>query len=374
MKILLIHNSYQYKGGEETYVESLRLLLENRGHKVFFYNKKSENIKSIKDKISVALSLLWNTTTNNELTRIINEFKPDIAHINNVYPLIGPTVYYTCKKNGVKIVQTIHNYRFMCPKGLLFRKGNICELCTQLKFPFWAILYSCYHQSYLASFFLSLSYFLHKSIFKTFNTIDTYIFPSQFTKQYYQNHLHIPENKSVLLPYFVQSPISKKKAKKEQYYLYIGRLSEEKGIIELLKRFKNNPRINLKVIGTGPLHQRLRMYKKYKNIKMLGFIEREKILPILQKAQALIIPSRWFEVLPFVYIEAITLGIPVLVPNNENFKLLAKEDTNVFLDKNINLKETFIKVSNNKRVPFLRYSPNYHYNLLTRLYKKLRTI
>ncbi|MCX6731049.1 MAG: glycosyltransferase [Candidatus Roizmanbacteria bacterium] len=374
MKILLIHNSYQYKGGEETYVESLKLLLEKRGHKVFFYNKKSENIKSIKDKIFIALSLLWNTTTNNELTKIINEFQPDIAHINNVYPLIGPTVYYACKKNGVKIVQTIHNYRFMCPKGLLFRKGNICELCTHLKFPFWAILYGCYHQSYLASFFISLSYLLHKSIFKTFNNIDTYIFPSQFTKQFYQSHLNIPENKSLLLPYFVQSPVLKRIVKKERYCLYVGRLSEEKGIIDLLMRFKNTPNINLKVIGTGPLSKKVAKYKKYKNIEILGFIERKKIVPILQKAQVLIIPSKWYEVLPFAYIEARTQGLPILVPNNNNFQLLAKEDKYIFLDENIDLTKTFFKESNSKKAPILRYTANYHYDLLMSLYKKIGAV
>jgi len=307
MKILLIHNFYQYWGGEDTYVTSLKKLLEEKGNKVYLYSKDSKNIRTFWDKIKTAIGLFYNPWVEKELVKIIKEFKPDIAHFHNVYPLIGATAYLVVKKFNIPIIQHIHNYRFMCPKGLLFRNGKICELCLNKKFPFWAIFFGCYHQSRIASLFFSLAFFYHKMI-KTFDLIDKFIFPSEFTKDYYLKHLKIPKEKTFLLPYFVDIKPKKNKVKEKDYFLFVGRLSEEKGIIKFLEVFKTLPKIKLVVIGDGPLKIKVEEYRRYKNIIVKGHLPREEIYSYIQKAKAVIISSLWYEILPNTYLESIVFN------------------------------------------------------------------
>lgn len=306
-------------------MESLKKLLEDSKHKVYLYSKHSNDIKTPWDKIRIAFGLFWNPQTDRELTKIIKEFKPDVAHLNNLYPMIGPTAITTLNRNKIRIVQTIHNYRFMCPKGLLFRKGKICELCIHLRLPFWAILFGCYHQSRVASLFFSFAYLFHRSILHTFDKINLFIFPSKFTQIYYQKHLGLNKKISAYLPHFVDIKPPKKPVKKGDYYLFVGRLSEEKGIIELLEKFKNMPDKKLKVVGTGPLWEQVKAYRKYKNIEICGYVERAKIAPIIQAANALFVSSLWLEVLPISVLEAIQLRIKIVILyNKELFKELSE--------------------------------------------------
>lgn len=303
MKVLLIHNFYQYWGGEDTYVISLQKLLTKNGHTVILYAKDSKNIKTIWDKIKTGFGLFWNLQVARELDEIIQKEKPDVAHFNNIYPLIGATAYYICKKNKIKIVQTIHNYRFMCPKGILFRDGKICELCVKKQFFSPAIRFGCYHGSQIASFFYSFAFFIHKKM-GVFNYIDTYIFPSKFTQQYYERHLHIPKLKSFYLPHFINFKIPIKVKKKGAFDLFVGRLSDEKGIIELLELYKQTPKKKLVVIGTGPLQNQVNNYKLYGNIKILGFVNKKKLLGILCTAKMLLFTSKWYEVSPMIILES----------------------------------------------------------------------
>jgi len=365
VRVLLIHNYYQYRGGEETYVESLKKLLEENHHEVYFYSKHSNDIKTPWDKIKIAIGLFWNNQIDRELTKIIHDFKPDVAHLNNIYPLIGPSAITTLHNNKIPIIQTIHNYRFMCPKGILFRKGKMCELCIHLKLPFWSIVFGCYHQSRIASLFFSLAYFFHRSLLHTFDKINMFIFPSQFTKKYYQKHLGIPESKTAYLPYFVDIKPPARPVKKGDYYLFVGRLSEEKGIIELLEIFKNLPEKKLKVIGTGPLQKQVEVYKKYKNIEILGFMKRSNIQPILQRARALIVPSLWYETGPINAIEALVSNTPVIgsgIGSTQELSTTLNTIQNIFEERKEKDMVLFKKIDKHK------YYPIYHFHLLANLY------
>ena len=353
MKILLIHNFYQYWGGEDTYVTSLKKLLEEKGNKVYLYSKDSKNIRTFWDKIKTAIGLFYNPWVEKELVKIIKEFKPDIAHFHNVYPLIGATAYLVVKKFNIPIIQHIHNYRFMCPKGLLFRNGKICELCLNKKFPFWAIFFGCYHQSRIASLFFSLAFFYHKMI-KTFDLIDKFIFPSEFTKDYYLKHLKIPKEKTFLLPYFVDIKPKKNKVKEKDYFLFVGRLSEEKGIIKFLEVFKTLPKIKLVVIGDGPLKIKVEEYRRYKNIIVKGHLPREEIYSYIQKAKAVIISSLWYEVLPNVYLESILQNTYIFIPDNENFRRIEENNNLVIKYKFGNFDDLRRKIKIFKNYSFKR--------------------
>lgn len=355
MRILLIHNFYQYLGGEDSYVTNLKKLLEDNGQQVYLYSKDSKNIKTVWDKVKAAIGLFYNPLVERELIKIIKEFKPDIAHFHNIYPLIGATAYRVCKKYKVKIAQHIHNYRFMCPKGILFRNGKICELCLRKRFPFWAIIFGCYHTSRLASFFLSLSFWFHR-LLGTFEIIDKYIFPSKFALNYFTKYSKISKQKTFFLPHFIDLPKNlkeQKKIKKEDFFLFVGRLSEEKGIIELLEVFKTLPKYKLIVIGDGPLKNTIKKFFAHKNVKIVGVLDREKILKLMRSSLALIIPSLGYEIFPLVFIEAFSLGTFVLVPSMGVFKKDIGEHKTVFFYEYRNREDL------RKKIIFLYKKRNY---------------
>lgn len=379
MRVLLIHNYYQYYGGEETYFFSLKKLLEEKGHKVILYTKDSKNIKTVWDKVRVGIGMFWNWQVEKELSKIIKEFKPDIAHFNNIYPLITVTSYYVCKKYNIPIVQHIHNYRFMCPKGILFRNGKICELCVRKNFPFYSILFGCYHKSRAASLFFSLAFFFHK-ITGAFNLIDKFIFPSEFTNNYYRKNLDVSKNKAIVIPYFVDIKTREiKNKRKKNYFLFVGRLSEEKGIVQLLEVFKTLPKLKLVVIGDGPLRKEVERYREYPNITILGFLSRDKVLLYIQQAKAIIISSLWYEISPFVYFEVVAQKIPLLMPDNLDYD---KKNQGVYLYRfgDIdNLKKKIIQLSKLSKLKTTTKKgeqkntipKNYHYSNLIKLYNIL---
>jgi len=382
MRILIVFNKYQYRGGEDTYVNNLILLLRKNGHIVKTYIKDSRSITNIFDKIKIGLGLFWNFQTSRELSIVIKQFKPDIAHFHNIYPIITPTAYYICKKYGVKIVQTIHNYKFMCPKNSLFRNGKMCELCINKKFMWPSILYGCYHRSKLASFLFSLSFLLHNNI-GTFHTIDSLIFPTQFVQDYYLTNLSITNitiDKSTVLPYF--TPFMKNKNDSNEnlndQYFYFGRLAEEKGISLITKLFSQKKR-KLLIVGDGPLKQMLvQKYQNYKNIQFIGYQTPKKIFSMMMSAKALIIPSLWYEVLPFVLIEAMALKKTIFLSNNPNLKTIKNRNNIIFFESG-NLSDLESKISDFEKNLYIKkiskmpidYSSKYHYSILTKIYENL---
>jgi glycosyltransferase involved in cell wall biosynthesis len=272
----------------------------------------------LRDKIAIAFGLFWNPSIDNELTHIIKKYRPDIAHFNNIYPLIGATAYQTCHKFNIPIVQSIHNYRFMCP-GILFHQNNICEQCVDKRFFWPAIIHGCYRSSHLASFFYTFAFYLHRYILNSFSKINICLFPSEFTKKYYDLHFSIFRKKGVILPHFINIKSSSAK-RHNNYFLFVGRLSEEKGIIPLLEIFKKLPLIKLYVVGDGPLRKQVDQYKKYKNIFIKGFLFRNIIFSYIKNALMIIIPSLWYEVSPLVLTEAYANNTPVIVPDIGVFK------------------------------------------------------
>lgn len=321
MRILLIHNYYQQWGGEDVYFDSLTKLLREKGNEVTTYTKKSSEIQNFRDKVKTSINMFTNPYIENELTMIIKSFKPDVAHFNNIYPLITPLGYQVCQRLNVPIIQTIHTYRLMCPKGTLFREGKICELCVDKNFFYPSIKYGCYHNSKLASLIYGFS-----NLFNTTNnlikSIDKFIFPSNFTKNYYIKHLDISLDKTAVIPHFtrvIRTKIINNKVV-NKYFLFVGRLSEEKGILWLLETVKDLPFIKLIVIGDGPLREKVLNFKKYENINILLFQNRKTIYKYIKNAMAVIIPSPWYEVGPMVLIESYAGGIPVIVPNHGVFK------------------------------------------------------
>jgi glycosyltransferase involved in cell wall biosynthesis len=220
----------------------------------------------------------------------------------------------------------------VCPKGFVYRNNKICELCVNRIFALPAIRYNCYHDSKLASLSLSTSLTYYK-LAHDFELVDKYICPAQFVKDYYLQHLSLSEDKMKIIPHFTNVEAVKHMKSNSSYFVFVGRLSEEKGILQLLEQFVLLPNIPLIVIGDGPLRDDVQKYKTYSNITILPFISQKKLFKIMSHALATIIPSPWYEVGPLVLMESFANGTPVIVPNSGVFKeRVTRNKTGFFFD------------------------------------------
>lgn len=338
MKILLIHNFYKTYGGEDTYVENIQNLFQEN-HKTsslqiktyFKYSKNTPN--SIRNTILIALRLFYNPQQEIEVNKIIKEFQPDVAYVQNIFPLIGPTIYKLLYINKIPIIQRVSNYRFICPKGTLFRDKN-CTLCINKSFKYPSIFYSCYSNSRLASFVISCVHFWFFKFQHTFTYISVFIFPSLFVKDILSKTMNIADNKQTVVESFAKPQILRNKlinlkSKKASHFLYVGRISLEKGVVDLVNRFTKLRNEKLILVGEGPLRKKLEnRIKSYENIRLIGFKTPAEVRELILYAKAVIIPSIWADPLPNVLIEAYSLSTPVIARSQPTYdKYIPKEYT-----------------------------------------------
>ncbi|MEM3394321.1 MAG: glycosyltransferase family 4 protein, partial [Candidatus Methanomethylicia archaeon] len=289
-------------------------------------------------------------------------------------------------KFNVPIIQRISNFRWVCPKGILFRKGKICELCVKKNFFYPSVIFGCYHKSKIASLIFSLSFYFYK-LKGAFLLIDKIIFPTKFIQDYYLKSLNfLSKNNTEVIPNFV---LLEKKYSGEihnnigNYFIYIGRLSEEKGLIWLLDTFKLLTKFKLLVIGDGPLRgEIINKYKRFKNIEFKTFLNKRQLRNYLSKAMFTIIPSIGYDVFPNVMLESFAAGVPVIVPRTINFRSLIEEDvTGVFYEpnskrslvakiENILKKKFLIKKMKKNVLKKIRKNCNFHYKQVISLYKR----
>ncbi|KKS98454.1 MAG: group 1 glycosyl transferase [Candidatus Gottesmanbacteria bacterium GW2011_GWA2_43_14] len=385
MNILLIHNFYKYPGGEDMYVLSLQKLLLNKGHNVYLLRRDNRDIGKKISYSSAAKSMFGKDNVYRELIHIIHKFKPDVVHVNNVYPLISEVIYSILNKYKIPTVRTFHNYRSLCAKSILFRNGKICELCPRKNLQWPSIIHSCYQNSLIASSMLMASrqYFrLKKKI-----QVKANIFLSKFSFYYHQTFLNneLAQSVNYVFPTFVNR-LESKKIIPSNYFFYAGRLSEEKGILDLLSIFSSTDmKQKLFVAGDGPLKQKISFFKKFKNISLLGNIPNAIVNQYMQKAICIIIPSKWYEVLPLTLLESFSNSTPVIVPNLGSFEDIVKDGkTGFFYDnESTNSLKSLINTVNkypNKlkamkkecKIEFeKKYSAEIHYSNLIKVYSEV---
>lgn len=388
MRILLIHNYLALRGGEDVMFDSLINLLKQKGHSIVTYTKRSSEIEGkLSLKLKTAAEMFVNRQVKRELQDIISQFKPQITHVSNIFPLLTPLIYPLIKSFKVPIIQSIHSHRLLCPKSTLFRNGKICTLCIKKRFKYPSIIYGCYHNSRTASFFLNSSFIYHRMADKL-NLIDKFIFPAKYARDLHTKYLSIPRKKTVIIPNFIEEEyLDLKPAEKSNSFLFVGRLSEEKGILNLLEIFSTLPEIKLIAIGNGPLLNNVLKYKKYKNISIKINLQKKEIYGYMKKALCTIIPSApLYEFGPLVLIESFANGTPVLVPEAGVFKeRVINNKTGFFYDSGNyeDLRDKVVEISNYKSNNFNKinsnileefenkYTTNVHYRLLLRSYNDL---
>ncbi len=311
MKILQLHNLYQRPGGEDQVVAAERDLLVNRGHAVEQYQLHNDEIGTL-PAWHVALKTLWNGAARRAIETLMAQFQPDIVHAHNTFPLISPSAYYAGAANHPPVIQTLHNFRLICPAATLYRDGRVCEDCLQAFAPYPGILHGCYRGSRGASAVTAGMLTAHRAAGTWTRRIHTYIALTNAAKlKFVQGGL--PADKIVVKPNFLSEDPGAGSGD-GCFALFLGRLSEEKGIRTLLSAWRQIPNLPLKIAGDGPLRDFVKdSIEDLPNVSWLGQQPHSDVLQLLKDALVLVFPSEWYEGQPLTLIESAACGTPVIL-------------------------------------------------------------
>ena len=314
MKILAVHNHYQQLGGEDTIFATEADLLADNGHEVYRYTAHNDQVGSM-GAIALTKSTLWNSTVYRELRSIIQKERPQIAHFHNTFPLISPAAYHAAKDEGVAVVQTLHNYRLLCPNGLFFRDGKVCEDCMGKPFPLPGIVHACYRDNHIASAAVASMVKFHELRGTWHDAVDVFIAYSQFAlNKFIEGGL--PQEKFQFKTNFLH-PAPEPGKGSGGYALFVGRLSPEKGLGTVLDAWQTlGAKIPLKIAGDGPLAPMVKnAMAKGNGVEWLGRRPLTEIYELVGEASFLVFSSEWYETFGRVAIEAFAKGTPVIAAN-----------------------------------------------------------
>jgi glycosyltransferase involved in cell wall biosynthesis len=315
MKIVLVHNTYQWPGGEDVIVNQELDLLRSAGHQVLEYRRSNHEIvnDTVLHQITLAQRAVWSNDTFQDFRALLRREKPDVVHVHNTFVMISPSIYWACAKENVPVVQTLHNFRLFCPQGTFLRDGKICEECTQHSL-LRSLAYRCYHGSKLASGAAALVSAAHRRAGTWNHKINCYIALSQFArKKFAQGGL--PPEKLLVKPNFVY-PDPGPRTSPGDCALFVGRFTPEKGLPTLLSAWPQiNTHVPLVIVGDGPLRESLEAQaaqSSHSSVIFRGYLSRHETLETLKRAKFLLYPTECYEQAPVTILEAYACGVPVI--------------------------------------------------------------
>jgi glycosyltransferase involved in cell wall biosynthesis len=307
----MVHNAYRYRGGEEQAVDNDRALLESRGHHVDLYMRGYDDIAKV-GSANAAIQALWSARTYLEVRRLIRKRRPDVVHVHNIFPLISASVYSAAHAEGVPVVQTLHNYRLVCPASTLLRDGRPCELCVGHA-PWRAVRYRCYRDSRAQSFALSSLLTVHRVIGTWKREVDAYIALTNFGREIFVRG-GLPAERIFVRHNAIETPTVSVREPSGRA-IYLGRLSPEKGVRVLLEAWRSLPEVPLDIIGDGPLRDEVAAAvatPELAHVRLVGPLAHDEALARLKRARMLVFPSICYEGFAFAIVEALACGLPVV--------------------------------------------------------------
>lgn len=308
MRVAMLHNRYRsgQPSGENTVVDQTVDLLRNAGHEVRVYTQRSDDIADmpLKSRAALPFRSVWSFSDEREFTHRISEWRPEIVHVHNTFPLISPSVLRAAGRAGVPVVATLHNFRLMCANGVLQRDGAPCEDCVG-RMPWRAVRHSCYRDSRLQTVPLAAGIAVHRSLGTWPRHVATFVAPSEFVRSRYVAGGLDPE-RIVVKPHGVPDPGSVRDGAGGPV-VFLGRLTEDKGFGDLLSAWR--PSLGeLVVIGDGPL----RAAVSDPSVRVLGTLPWRDCMELVRQARAVVVPARSYETFGLVVVEAFAHGVPVV--------------------------------------------------------------
>ena len=310
-KILLVHNYYQQRGGEDESFETEATLLRDHGHEVVLHTAHNDAADAM-SAASLAVALLWNGTAYREVRALIRRERPSVVHCNNTFPLLSPSVYYAARAEGVPVVQHLRNYRLSCVNGLFFRDGRVCEDCLGSFAPWRGARHGCYRQSRVASAGAAAMVGAHRALGTWSQLVDLYVTLTEFARGKLVE-AGLPADRVRVKPNFLQRPPAIGDGS-GGYALFVGRLAPEKGVGTLLDAWgRLGSALKLVVVGDGPIEADVAAAAaRGAHVEWLGRQPRERVHELVGAAQLLVFPSEWYETFGRVAMEAFAAGTPVI--------------------------------------------------------------
>lgn len=306
--VALVHNYYQQPGGEDAAVAAEGRVLEAHGHRVIRYTLDNGSIVRMR-RARLVRSTVWNDGAYSDLRQLFDADRPAVAHFHNTFPLVSPAAYYAARDAGVPVVQTLHNFRLVCPNALLYRDGHVCEECLGRSVPWPGVVHACYRDSHSASAVTAAMLATHHALGTWQKAVDVYIALTNFARdKFIQGGL--PAERIVVKPNFV--PVDPGAGSRGgRFALFVGRLSPEKGLGTLLAAWRAlGGAFPLKIVGSGPLEATLD--RTVPGTEWLGHQPKENVLALMREAAFLVLPSECYEGMPMTIVEAFASGLPVV--------------------------------------------------------------
>lgn len=409
MKIFFLNNFYYLRGGSERVLFEEMRIFKEAGHEVAIFSRSHQSNEPSEyeryfpqdietDKLNVSMKalktvkeLIYSGAAKEGFMKVIDEFKPDIAHAHNIYGRLSLSVLDALKERGIPTVLTLHDYKLLCPSYLMLNHGEICEKCKGKKF-INAALTKCHKNSYPASAVYAFeSWFNHR--FEKYESVKSFISPSRFLRDKAIEFGWSPE-KIEFVPNFIVSDKIQTPTKPGQHLLYLGRLSHEKGVITLLKAYSGlrathparNADIPLMIVGDGPIRTEVENTFGYdgEHIRFTGYLSGKPLEDAIAAARAIVLPSEWYENAPLSLIEAFAHGKPVIGARIGGIPEMIDDGVNGLLFESGNIDDlkdklqTFLNLSDDDVMKMgkaarekaeTEYNPKVHYDKLLSVYQ-----
>lgn len=315
MKVAIVHNTYQQPGGEDVVVEQESRLLESQGHTVVFYRRSNHEIEHFSKprQLLMLKDIVHSGDSKREIRDLLRKEKPDIVHVHNTFMMISPSAYEACQEVGIPVLQTLHNFRLVCPAWTLSRNGEVCEECITDGLG-RGVLHGCYRNSRVMTAAVALMLKAHRMRGTWTDSVDGYVALSEFARHKFIGG-GLPAEKIHVKPNFVQSDPGMKTGG-GNYALFVGRLSPEKGAGTLISAWaRRTISLPLVIVGDGPLRDTLEAQvasQGLTNITFRGWLPREQTVASMKEAFFLVMPSLWYEGFPMTIAESFACGTPVI--------------------------------------------------------------
>ncbi len=402
MKILAVNKFYYIKGGSETYFFSLNNMLKKDGMEIvpfsmqdhrnfqceysdFFIKNVDYNNMSFNKKVINAIKILYSFESKRKIKKLIEFTNPDIAHLHIFQHQLTPSILHEIKKHNVKIINTVHDLKVICPNYKMLNRKGICEECKGGKY-YNCVKNRCMKNSILKSIVAMNEAYINNFI-KSYNYIDKFICPSRFYVEKLKQ-FGINNEKLIYIPNFINEEEYEYSIYEEDYFLFVGRIIEEKGIEMLIDAMKNIKGGRLVIAGTGPLEEKIRKkieYLNLKNVTMVGFLDSNKINELMRRCRFLIIPSLWYENCPMVVLEAMACGKPIIGSDMGGIPELVNDKINGLIFKHNDIKDLENKINIMNKNQIMRrymgrkgreiiestYNKNNHLKKIKELYKEI---
>ena len=304
-RVLIVHNAYRFSGGEDSVVADEVALLSRKGHDVVRLQRDNVDVDGM-SRAGLAARTLWSPRTRRDTLELLRRCRPSVVHVHNTLPLISPSIYWACAEAGVPVVQTLHNFRLACPQAMFLREGKVCERCLGHT-PLPALQHGCYRDSRAQTAVVVGMLALHRGLGTWREKVTRYIALNEFCRDKFVQ-AGLPTRRIMVKPNFADierddAPVPR------AGFLFVGRLSPEKGVDVLAQAWQDCPGMSLRVAGTGPHGDPLR---DRDGVAMLGALAPADVQREMRQARALVLPSIWYENFPRTLVEAFGAGLPVI--------------------------------------------------------------